>query len=57
MVGFEMHVFGQPHDASKSFRVQGSLALQACSLLTTKQFNHRHYSFADQDKAMAQKAP
>ncbi len=36
--GFAMNGFGQPHDDSKSLRVQGSLALQACSLLTTKQF-------------------
>lgn len=40
-------------DDPKSLRVHDSLALQACSLLTTKQFNHRHFSFVEQDKAMA----
>ena len=37
----------------KSLRVQSSLALQACSLLTTKQFNHLHYSIVDQEKTLA----
>ena len=54
--GFGMNVCGQPHDESKSLRVQGSLALQACSLLTTKQFNHLHYSIVDQDDNSVQES-
>ena len=50
---YGMNVFGQPHDESKSLRVQGSLALQASSLLTTKQFIRLHYSIIHQDKTIA----